>query len=212
MKSKVHGGLAAMGWLAITMAFAVSGSLMMAPAALAQPSDGFSAVASAGDATAAAIADPPADAPIDSVAPLAAADDGSSDAAERHSGWERTGAAEQAPTDSQGKVLEVPSAAKATPEPANDDGSSSDQIGSINDYQDEADGTIGGIYIAPMPLGARNPYGIGTTPSNPGINPPFLPGYVPMPSTAPPGANWMNATIGPTSPMRPRRMPIPGRW
>lgn len=216
MKSKVHGGFAAMGWVAMTTALAVVGSMMLAPSALAQLSDSFSAVASAGDATAAAIADPPADASIDSVAPLAAAESGSSDAAERHSEWERTGDDEQAPTDSQGKVLEVPPAAKSAPQPSgNGDAPAPDQIGSINDYQDEEDGTIGGVYIAPAPLGSRNPYGIGTTPSNPGINPPFLPGYVPMPSSganvALPGAHWMNATIGPTSPMMPRRMPTPGR-
>jgi hypothetical protein len=218
MKSKVHGALAAMGCLTMTTVFAVVGSLMPVPAAFAQSSDDVSAVTSAGDATAAAIADPPADDPIDSVAPLAAADNSSSDdAAERHSGWERTGDAEQAPTDSQGKVLEVPPAAKAAAQsPGNGAAPSSDQVGSIDDYQYEDDGTIGGVYIAPVPLGARNPYGIGTTPSNPGINPPFLPRYVPMPApganVAPPGANLMNAAIGPTSPMMPSRMPIPGGW
>ncbi len=225
----VRGDRAAVSFVVLAPILVTAMALALVPPAFAQSSPDSSVPSDTGYAVPPAPADPPADAPIDGVEPLAAAANGSAsdDPAAEHSGWVRSGDEDSDNGNSPSKVLEVPQVvdpASAQPsagagQAARDgDSSSPDQVGSIDDYQDEDDTGIAGVYIAPLPRGSLNPYGVGSFRQAP-VNPAFLPGYVPINPTggmiARPRTNGMNAAIGPTSPMLPgprSSMPIPGGW
>ena len=97
------------------------------------------------------------------VEPAEAADNDSDASAAAHSGWDRVGDV-YTDTDSEDradKVLEVPQVlSPADPQPSNDaeqtaqeeESQTPDQVGSIEDYQDEEDGAIMGIYGVPVLL------------------------------------------------------------
>jgi hypothetical protein len=177
--------------------------------------------------------------PFGGIAPVAAADADSSSA----SGWDRVGDTDSDTAgggDSGNSVLEVP---RAVPSPdasaGNDNGQSAqggdsappDQIGSVNEYQDETDNPMA-IYISPAtgPPLLNPPFVASTFGNQPSNNAPVLPGIGPMlPSGAGgvrPFAAGMNSAVMPTSPMYPRHMmvrsyrptvprsaaPIPGGW
>jgi hypothetical protein len=227
--SIVRGDRVGSGLFAIALILAAAVVLALAPPALAQfTSDAPPAVSDSGDAASPPAADPPADVPIDSLEPMAA-DGGaaSDDSAAKHPDWVRSGDEGSGNGAAPDQVLEVPQAADpATAQPSDGagqtardgDSSSSDQVGSIGDYQDEQYGEIGiGGLITP---GALNPYGPGTFRANSGTpNPALGRGYVPInPSganMARPSANGMNTAIGSTSPMLPgprNLSPSPGGW
>jgi hypothetical protein len=155
--------------------------------------------------------------------PVTATDHGSDTSAAAHSGWDRIGDV-YTDTDSEGQadqVLEVPQVQPpANPQPSDDadqtaqEGGSqtlhqdptSDQVGSIDDYQDEEDCAVMGIFIVPVPV-RINPYGVRAfrsvqAPLNPDFGPRFVPGFMPM--VPRPVAGGMNSAILPTSPMFPR--------
>jgi hypothetical protein len=158
--------------------------------------------------------------PTAAVKPDMAGDDGSDVGAAAHSGWDRVGDV-YTDTDSDSRadrVLEVPQVLQpADPQPPDDaeqtaqDGESQmpDQVGSIDDYQDEDDSAVMGIYGVPVLLGpARiNPFGVRAfrsiqAPLNRSFGPRFVPGFAPM--VPRPIAGGMNSAILPTSPMFPR--------
>jgi hypothetical protein len=222
----VRGDRSAVGF-AIASILMIAAALAPTPPAFAQFTPDSAASSGAEDAAPPVAADPPADVPIDSAAAPAAgaASSASDDSVAEHSGWVRSGDVDTSnPPD---KVLEVPQVAnpgdgqptastsgQAGP---NDDSSSPDQVGSINDYQDEDDGDIGGGYIGP---GTLYPNGAGTFRANAGTpNPAFGSGYVPINPSGPnigrPGINGMNTAVGSTSPMLPgprNLSPLPGGW
>jgi hypothetical protein len=144
--------------------------------------------------------------------PVTAADNGSTSAAE-HSGWDRVGDVytDTDDEDQADKVLEVP---QANPQPSDDadqtaqegGNQSPDQVGSIDDYQDEEDGALMGVYGVPVLLGpaGRDPFGerFSRTPQPSGsFRPGFQPGFVPI--VPRPFGGGMNSSILPTSPMFP---------
>jgi hypothetical protein len=100
------------------------------------------------------------------VKPVTAPDKDSDVSAAEHSGWDRVGDV-YTDTDSDSradKVLEVPQVLPpADPQPPDDaeqtaqDGESQmpDQVGSIDDYQDEEDSAVMGVYGVPVLLGLR---------------------------------------------------------
>jgi hypothetical protein len=225
----VRGDRSAVGFAiaSILMIVMIVVALALASPALAKFTPDSPASSDAEDAAPPAVADPPADVPIDGVASpaAAAASSASDDSAAEHSGWVRSDDVDTSnPPD---RVLEVPQVANPSDGPPtastsgqagpNDDSSSPDQVGSINDYQDEDDGDIGGGYIGP---GTLYPYGAGTFRANAGpLNPAFRPGYVPInpygPNIGRPGMNGMNTAVGSTSPMLPgprNLSPMPGGW
>jgi hypothetical protein len=226
----VRGNRVPVGPAAIASIFVTAATLVLTPPTFAQSAPDSLALPAAGDAAPPAVADPPADAPIDGIAPLTVAASGSAseDPAEEHSGWVRSGDVETDNGNPRDKVLEVPQVvdpANAQPSDAagqatrDGDSSSDDQVGSIDDYQDQEETGVVGVYIAPIPRGGVNPYGINTGRVNPGLNPPFVPGYFPMSPSglniALPSGNGMNTAVGPTSPMLPARRnmaPSPGGW
>jgi hypothetical protein len=224
--SIVRGDLAAIGFVAVAPILVMAVTLALAPPALAQFTPDSPSVSDSEDPSPPAIADPPADVPIESAAPAAAASASASDhSAADHSGWDR--ASDEDNSGPPDKVLEVPQVvAPADGQPPaatgqaapNGDSSSPDQVGSVDDYQDEDDGDLGGGgYVS---AGALNSVRVGTVGGNPGpLNPALGSGYIPMnPSganLARPGANGMNTAIGSTSPMLPSShglSPMPGRW
>jgi len=145
----------------------------------------------------------------------------SDDSAADHSGWVRSDDVET-DNSSPDQVLEVPQVAA----PANSDGndqaapngdSAPDQVGSVDDYQDEDDVNVSGIYIQ---QGGVNAYGYNPSLRNGRVNPAFGPFYPRSnsssgPSMNRPGNNGMNTAIGSTSPMMPTPhslSPMPGGW
>jgi hypothetical protein len=220
----VRGDRATVSFAALTpiiIAIMAAVTLALTPPARAQSAVDSSALVEEGYAEPPATADPPADAPIDGIAPIAAADS-PDDSAAANSGWVRSDDTDS--DDGASKVLEVPQVVDpANAQPGKDqaahdgDSSSEDQVGSVDDYQDEYDTEIAGVYIPYIPVvpgGSPNPYGYR---SNPGLNPSFGPSYAPFSpagsNIARPGAAGMNGAIGPTSPMFPHNFaPIPGGW
>jgi len=226
--SLIRGNRAAVGFAAIAPILVIAVALALVPPALAQSTTDSLALPAAEDAAPPAIADPPADAPIDGIAPLTTAASGSAsdDSAEDRSGWVRSGDVETDTANPRDKVLEVPQVvdpanaqSSGDPGQAARDGNSSsdDQVGSIDDYQDEEDAGVAGGYVNQIPRGNMNLYGINTGRMSPGINSAFGPGYVPAnpsgPNIALPSGNGMNTAVGSTSPMLPHNMPpSPGGW
>jgi hypothetical protein len=179
------------------------------------------------------VADPPADVPIDSGVPLATAASASptDDSAAGPSDWARSDAADdEADSDDEipsNQVLELPqvvdpasgqpaaataeastgdgqSVAATTQSPSGDDSSSPDQVGSIDDYQNENEANYPG---GPVPPGAPNSYAVSEYRVVP-VNPVFVPHYVfvtPMGGFTRFGMNGMNTAIGTTSPLFPMR-------
>lgn len=214
----VPGNRAAVGIAAVASILVTTFTLVLTPPTFAQSDPDSTVPPGAGDAVPAAVADPPADAPIDGVAPLTVVAGGSAsdDSSAEHSGWVRSGDVATDNGNPQDQVLEVPQVvdpADTQPSDGADqaarDGASSsdDQVGSINDYQDEEDIGVAGVYINQIPQGGPNPYGISSYRINPRLNPGFAPGYVPA---NPPrsniallGRNGMNTAVGSTSPMLP---------
>ena len=154
------------------------------------------------------------------VKPVTAPEKDSDVSAAAHSGWDRVGDV-YTDTDSDSradKVLEVPQVLPpADPQPPDDaeqtaqDGESQmpDQVGSIDDYQDEEDSAVMGVYGVPVLLGPAgiNSFGVSAfrsiqAPLNPSFGPRFVPGFVPL--VPRPVAGGMNSAILPTSPMFPR--------
>jgi hypothetical protein len=149
-----------------------------------------------------------------------------------HSGWNRVSDVDEDTPDSaqSDKVLEVPqvlppvnsqpsvNADETTPDGGNDGNQLADQspppeqVGSIDDYQDEEESAIVGVFVVPVPLGAVgiSPYGMNvfqSGPLSPGFGSGFVPGFTPfVPSTTAlrPFGGGMNSAIMPTSPMFPR--------
>jgi hypothetical protein len=226
----VRGNRATGWWFAIASILVTAAALLLAAPVHAQSAAAEpAALTGAGAAPPPAIADPPADVPIDTVAPIAAAGDtsASNDSAAKHSGWVRVGDDDDdyGYGDSGDSVLEIPrvvhSAEAHSPrrarQPAPSDASPSpDQIGSIGDYQDNDDYDFGGLYT--LPIGAMfGPGTFGTNLRSP--NPSFRPGFNSRPQFGPtlgrPGMNGMNTAIGSTSPMMPgpgSLAPMPGGW
>jgi hypothetical protein len=222
----VRGDRAAVGFVAIALILVTAMALALASPALAQFTPDSPAASDAEDAAPPVAADPPA--PIGSVtstAAAAAASSASDGSAADNSGWVRSDDEDSGgPPD---KVLEVPqvvdpadgqpSAGAGGQAAPNGDSSSPDQVGSVDDYQDEQDGDIGGVYISP---GALSPFGGGRFRANPGpLNPAFGSANARInqfgPNIARPGFNGMNTAIGSTSPMfpGPRNLsPMPGGW
>jgi hypothetical protein len=143
-----------------------------------------------------------------------AANNSPDDSAAAHSEWDRFGDVYTG-TDSDGQsdqVLEVP---QASPQPSDDadqtaqegGNQSSDQVGSIDDYQDEEDGALMGVYGVPVVLGpvGINPFAVSAfhAPLNHrvGLGRGFQPGFVPI--VPRPFGGGMNSAILPTSPMFP---------
>jgi hypothetical protein len=154
--------------------------------------------------------------PAAAVAPVTAAENASAGTAV-HSGWDRIGDVytDTNSDDQADQVLEVPQVLPpGNPQPSDDadqtapedTSQSPDQVGSIDDYQDEEDGALMGTYGFPVSIG---PAGIGSfgvsafqTPFNRGFGLGFQPGFVPtVPWTF---AGGMNSAILPASPMFPR--------
>ena len=211
----VRGDRSAVGCAAIAAIIMMAVTFALAPPARAQ-AHRDSPIPDAGCAEPPPAADPPADAPIEGIEPIAAADagSGSDDAAEEHSGWVRSGDDDDSDNqNSPSKVLEVPQVvdpANAQPDPGqaagDDDSSSQDQVGSIGEYQSEDDTDVAVGAIGPLPPGVLNPYGPGTIPANSApLNHASGPAYVPAfrANIGRPGAGGLNAAIGPTSPMFP---------
>jgi hypothetical protein len=144
---------------------------------------------------------------------------------EAHSGWDRVGDvdADTDDDDQADKVLEVPQVLpSADPQPSDDsdqtaqqDGSQSpddqdptpDQVGSIEDYEDEGEGALMGIYGVPVliaPIG-MNHFGVSAFHApvfrRRGIRQRFQRGFVPI---VPRPFGGTNSAILPTSPMFPR--------
>jgi hypothetical protein len=238
--SIVRGDRAAVGFIAIAPVLVSAVALAFAPLACAQFTSDPPAVSDTGDAAPPAVADPPADVPIDGAAPADAADSSaapaaasasdstSDDSITEHSGWVRSGDEETGNDAPPDQVLEVPQAVNPADaqsgggsgqtagngDSSSPDQSSPDQVGSVGDYQDE-DAFGGGGYIN---SGALNPYGPGAGRAHAGsLN--FGSGYVPTNPYGPiigrPGGNGMNTAIGSSSPMLPgpaNLSPMPGRW
>jgi hypothetical protein len=178
-----------------------------------------------------ASSDAAAPAPHAAANPVAPAASGSAVTA-KHSGWNRVSDVdEDTPKGEQSdKVLEVPQvlppvnpqpsvdADETAPDGGNDGNQLADQspppeqVGSIDDYQDEEESAIVGVFVVPVPLGAVgiSPYGMNVfqpSPFNPGFGTGFVPGFTPfVPSTTAlrPFGGGMNSAIMPTSPMFPR--------
>jgi len=178
-----------------------------------------------------ASSDAAAPAPHVAAKPVAPAARGSA-ATATHSGWNRVSDVdEDTPNGTQSdKVLEVPQvlppvnsqpsvdADETAPDGGNDGNLSADQspppeqVGSIDDYQDEEESAIVGVFVVPVPLGAVgiSPYGMNvfqSAPLSPGFGTGFVPGFTPfVPSTTAlrPFGGGMNSAIMPTSPMFPR--------
>jgi hypothetical protein len=153
------------------------------------------------------------------VKPVTAPDKDSDVSAAEHSGWDRVGDVytDTNSEDQADKVLEVPQVlppANQQPDEADQtaqDGESQmpDQVGSIDDYQDEEDSAVMGVYGVPVLLGPAgiNSFGVSAfrsiqAPLNPSFGPRFVPGFVPL--VPRPVAGGMNSAILPTSPMFPR--------
>jgi hypothetical protein len=165
--------------------------------------------------------------PSAAVKPFTATDHGADASAAAHSGWDRVGDV-YTDTDSEDradKVLEVPQVlSPADPQPsddaeqtAQDEGSQTpDQVGSIDDYQDEEDSAVMGVYGVPVLLAPAgiNSFGVSALrsiqpPLNRNFSQRFVPGFVPM--VPRPVRGGMNSAILPTSPMFPRGpMGFPG--
>jgi hypothetical protein len=154
---------------------------------------------------------------------VTAADNGSA-RDESHSGWNRVGDddADMEDDDQADKVLEVPQALpSADPEPFDDlgqtalqDGSqppddqdpTPDQVGSIEDYQDEEEGALMGVYGVPVlieQVGIK-PFGVTAFHARPyrrdGFGQRFQRGFVPI---VPRPFVGTNSGILPTGPMFP---------
>jgi hypothetical protein len=196
-----------------------------APAADVAPGDVGPGEAAAGEASTM---------PDDSAGPPVVVKNGTPDT-KPHRAWDRVGDVE---TDSESedpadKVLEVPQVVQAqSPQTSDNDDQSAgadqtadadqgaqdggfpspDEVGSVNEYQNEEDDSaVMGIYVVPVPYGpvGISPYAANTYRSVPGyVNPRgFLPGFVPG---APFGTvnvrsfgSGMNSPIMRTSPMFP---------
>lgn len=202
-----------------TVASIVTGlTLALTPPTFAQSTVPATVLPGAGDAMA-PMADPRADASLEDIAPLpltlAAGSSARDDVPADHTGWDRSGDIETENGNPPDKVLEVPQVvdpANASPpdgaDPAARDGASpsDDQVGSIDDYQDEED--IGaGAYVYPLPQVGPNTLGINAYRINPGLGVRFGPTYAPATpanvNRALPSSNRMNSAIGSTSPMFP---------
>jgi hypothetical protein len=192
--------------------------------------DSTSADASAGDTSASVT--PPIDlaSPIggssssSGIASVAAADGSAS--ASAHSGWDRVGDTETGDEseESGDKVLEVPQAVPSPDVSSGNGGNQSaqgndaappDEVGSVDDYQDEQDMGVMGVYVVPVPTGPpvlNPPFRAGTfgTTRAP-ANPPYQQSGVPtfrLGASGIPFAGVMNSAIMPTSPMYPRGIPM----
>jgi len=206
---------------------------------LADPSSSSDAVAvedaTSGDASScdsSASAVPPIDlaspfggrSPSSGIAPVAAADRSAS--ASSHSGCDRVGdtETEDESKESGDKVLEVPQAIPSPDVSSGDGGNQSvqgndaappDEVGSVDDYQDEQDMGVMGVYVVPVPTGPpvlNPPFRAGTfgTTQAP-ANPPYRQSGVPtfrLGASRIPFADGMNSAIMPTSPMYPRGIPV----
>jgi hypothetical protein len=159
--------------------------------------------------------------PSATVKPLTAADSSSDASAAAHSGWDRVGDVytDTDNEDQADKVLEVPQVLPPdNPQPSDDadqtaqeggsqspDQVGSIQVGSIEDYQEEEDGALMGVYGVPVLLGpvGINPYGVSGfhAPIDPSFRPGFQRGFVPI--VPRPFGGGMNSAILPTSPMFP---------
>jgi hypothetical protein len=153
------------------------------------------------------------------VKPVTAPDNDSDVSAAAHSGWDRVGDVytDTSNEDRADEVLEVPQVLPpANSRPSDDveqtaqDGESQmpDQVGSIDDYQDEEDSAVIGVYGVPVLLAPAgiNSFGVSAfrsiqAPLNPNFRPRFVPGFVPMVPRSVGGG--MNSAILPTSPMFP---------
>jgi hypothetical protein len=222
--SMVSGNRAAVGTAAF-VSTAVVIALALTPPGLAHSAPLSPSPSGVEDPMPPTAADPPADLPIENVEPLAVAAraSGSDDDAEAHSNWVRSGDVETDDANPRDKVLEVPQAVdpanqQPSDQAARDGDKSGDQVGSIDDYQDEEDiGT--GVFINQVPPGVTNPYGINTDRLNPGLNPAFTPHYMRtaplVPNVVVPRGNGMNTAIGSTNPMLPtsrNAVPSPSGW
>lgn len=229
---------ASVHFAAIAPVIMTAAAFTLVPPAFAQCSLDSSAVPDEGYAVPPPAADSSSapSAPPYGVYAVAATGDGSgsasADGAAEHSDWNRLddGDAGADDGDSPSKVLELPQvvdpanaeasngAASGGEQAASDGGaaSSQDQLGSVDDYQDQVDTTVTGVYIAPLPTRpmAINPYGVGVYPMNRmPVNPGYMPMYPPGTIILRPGARGMNAAIVPTSPMLTpphRSMALPG--
>jgi hypothetical protein len=153
--------------------------------------------------------------------PVTAADDSADASAAAHSGWDRVGDVytDTNSEDRADKVLEVPQVLPPADSQPSDDAEQTaqeggdetlDQVGSIEDYQEEEEeSAVMGVYGVPVllaPVGI-NSFGVSAfrsipAPLNPNFRPRFVPGFVPI---APrPVGGGMNSAILPTSPMFPR--------
>jgi len=152
--------------------------------------------------------------------PVTAADHGADNSAASHSGWDRVGDVytDTNSEDRADKVLEVPQVLPPADSQPSDDaeqtaqeggGETPDQLGSIEDYQDEEESAVMGVYGVPVllaPVGI-NSFGVSAfrssqAPFNRNFRPRFVPGFVPI--VPRPGGGGMNSAILPTSPMSPR--------
>jgi hypothetical protein len=161
--------------------------------------------------------------PSPAIKPVTAADNSSTSAA-AHSGWDRVGDVytDADSGDQADKVLEVPQALpSADPQPSDDSDQTAqedsqspddqdptpDQVGSIEDYEDEEDGALMGGYGVPVliaPVGI-NPFGVSAFHAplyrRGGFGQGFQRGFVPI--VPRPFGGGMNSDILPTSPMFP---------
>jgi hypothetical protein len=152
--------------------------------------------------------------------PVTAADHGADNSAASHSGWDRVGDVytDTNSEDRADKVLEVPQVLPPADSQPSDDaeqtaqeggGETPDQVGSIEDYQDEEESAVMGVYGVPVllaPVGI-NSFGVSAfrssqAPLNRNFRPRFVPGFVPI--VPRPVGGGMNSAILPTSPMFPR--------
>lgn len=184
-----------------------------ADAALAAPP---AANETADDADGASLIDAATPMPLATIAPIAAAD------------WDRVGDSEgdDASGDGGNPVLEVPRALPSPDASSGDGGNQSaqggdsspaDEVGSVDEYQDEQDYPTG-VYITPAngPPVLNPPFAAGTfanqapamVPAQPG-NGAMLPFGV---GGMRPFARGMNSAIMPTSPMYPRGVPMTRRY
>jgi hypothetical protein len=188
----------------------------------ATPDDATAGDATPGDATSSAAM--PTE-PSAAGRPVTAADNSSDASAAAHSGWDRVGDV-YTDTDSEDqvdRVFEVPQVLPpANPQPSSDDADQTaqedgsqtsvqdptpDQVGSIEDYQDEEDSALIGSYGVPVliaPVGI-SPFGVSAFHAplyrRGGFGQGFQRGFVPI--VPRPFGGGMNSDILPTSPMVP---------
>ena len=207
---------AAAWWFAIATVLTLAALMLPARSARAQSVAEAAALIGAGAELPPPSADPPADAPIDGIAPIAAAGDSSDDSAADHSGWIRSGDVETDDSSPRDRVLEIPPVAapsdsnrNANAQPAPDGDSAPDQVGSAGEYQNDDDPYSYGIYIQQY---GTSTFGVNPGPLNPPLGPMRLPSNSPAgPNPALPAGNGMDTASGsaPAPDVAPAPAPIP---